>query len=476
MPAELEDPPAERRVFANRTLNLRSVAAIGYDMDYTLLHYRAEVWEATAFEHARSLLVSRGYPAGDATFAPDDFIQGLVLDLELGNLVKATRFGYVIRAQHGTRQLAFDEVRTNYSGTFVDLGEPRFAFLNTLFSLSEASLYVQLVDKLDEGLVAGVMGYDDLHRVVKAALDESHTTGALKAEIVRDPDHYLELDPAVVETLLDQRAAGKKLMLITNSEWSYTRSMMGYAFDRFVPSGNWRDLFDVVVVAAGKPRFFEIDEPVYEVVDLERGLLAPHVGVLELDGVYHGGNARLVERSLGLAGDQILYVGDHLFGDVHVSKATQRWRTALIMRELEADLSSAHDFAADQAKLVELMEEKAEKEERVAHLRLRLARLRDGRARRGDRAGDLHREVEGVQARLRSLDEEITPLAIAAGRLGNPTWGPLMRAGNDKSLFARQVERHADVYSSRVSNFGLRTPFAYFRAARTNLPHDQPTL
>ncbi len=32
--------PPQRGVFANRTLNLRSIRAIGYDMDYTLVHYR----------------------------------------------------------------------------------------------------------------------------------------------------------------------------------------------------------------------------------------------------------------------------------------------------------------------------------------------------------------------------------------------------------------------------------------------------
>lgn len=469
-------PPTtvERRVFANRTLNLRSVAAIGYDMDYTLLHYRADVWEATAFEHARSLLAGRGWPVADLAFRPDDFIQGLVIDLELGNLVKATRFGYVIRAQHGTRPLSFDQLRTTYSGTFVDLAEPRFAFLNTLFSLSEASLYAQLVDRLDEGRVPGVMGYDELYRTVTAALDESHTAGALKAEIVRDPDRYLELDPAVVETLLDQRAAGKLLLLITNSEWPYTRSMMSHAFDRFVPSGDWRSLFDLVVVAAAKPRFFELDEPVYEVVDTERGLLAPHHGELELGRVYHGGNARLVERSLELSGDQILYVGDHLFGDVHVSKATLRWRTALILRELEADLAAARAFADDEAVLARLMTSKQQEEESLAELRLRLARVRDGRGAPGDHPAELHRLIEGALARLRALDEQITPLARAASELGNPVWGPLMRAGNDKSLLARQVERYADVYTSRVSNFGLRTPYAYLRAARTSLPHDLP--
>jgi hypothetical protein len=47
-----------------------------------------------------------------------------------------------------------------------------------------------------------------------------------------------------------------------------------------------------------------------------------------------------------------------------------------------------------------------------------------------------------------------------------------MRAGNDKSLFARQVEKYADVYMSRVSNLGLETPYGYLRAARGSLPHD----
>jgi hypothetical protein len=51
-----------------------------------------------------------------------------------------------------------------------------------------------------------------------------------------------------------------------------------------------------------------------------------------------------------------------------------------------------------------------------------------------------------------------------------------MRAGNDKSLFARQVERYADVYMSRVSNLGHQTPFAYLRAARGSLPHDEAVM
>ena len=42
--------PPERRVWCNRTLNLRAIKAVGYDMDYTLVHYRTREWERAAFE------------------------------------------------------------------------------------------------------------------------------------------------------------------------------------------------------------------------------------------------------------------------------------------------------------------------------------------------------------------------------------------------------------------------------------------
>jgi 5'-nucleotidase len=461
----------ERGVYANRTLNLRSVEAIGYDMDYTLIHYRTEEWERAAFEHARGVLAGRGHPVADLVFEPERYLQGLVIDLDLGNLVKATRFGYVIRAQHGTRQLTYDELRRAYAGVVVDLAEPRFRFLNTLFSISEAALYTQLVDRLDAGLIPGPLGYDELHLLVSAALDESHTTGALKAGIIADPDRFCELDPDAVQTLVDQRLAGKRLLLVTNSEWSYTRAMMAYAYDRYLPSGSWRDLFDIVIVSAGKPGFFAQDWPAFRVVDQDRGLLEPHRGSLEVGEVYHGGSARLVERSLDLAGDQLLYVGDHLFGDVHVTKSVLRWRTALIMRELEAEVADAARFAGHEAELRRLSEDKLELEHRLAVARLAQARRRAGVVGLAGGAGAGDRPEE-LRLAIRALDERIAPLARSAGGLGNPTWGRLMRAGNDKSLFARQVERYADVYTSRVANLGRRTPYALMRAARTSLPHD----
>ncbi len=187
--------PAERDIYCNRTLNLRSIKVIGYDLDYTLVHYNTLEWERRAYHHTRVRLAERGWPVDDLTFDPDQVIQGLTLDLELGNLLKVTRFGYVIRAVHGTRLLEFDELRRAYAGTFVDLSEPRWRFVNTLFSLSEATLFAQLVDLADKGSIPEVMGYDDLYRTILGALNAAHLEGTLKGEILADPDQVHRARP-----------------------------------------------------------------------------------------------------------------------------------------------------------------------------------------------------------------------------------------------------------------------------------------
>ena len=469
--------PPGRGVFCNRTLNLRSIRAIGYDMDYTLIHYHVREWEQRAYDHTRRQFAERGWPVGNLEFDPLSVIRGLTIDLELGNLVKANRFGYVIKAAHGTRALDFDTLRRTYARTVVDLAENRYRFLNTLFSLSEACLFCQLVDLLDAGRIPEVLGYADLYDEVRSTVDEAHLEGTLKSEIAADPDRFAVLDSQTALALLDQRLAGKKLLLVTNSSWDYTLPIMTYAFDRHLPAGmGWRELFDLVIVSAGKPSFFTSPNPLYEIVDEERGLLQPRWRGFAGAGIYFGGNASLVEAHLGVTGDEILYVGDHIFGDVVVSKATQRWRTALILRELEEELAALDEFEPKQVVLSEMMAQKERLEHELCLLRLRAQRLRHGLA-EDDSPEDSRRRLEAkigeLRANLAALDERIAPLAISSSRTGNPHWGLLTHSGNDKSLFARQLEQYADIYTSRVSNFAFRSPFALFRSPRGSLPHNR---
>ena len=167
-------------MFANRTLNLRSVEAIGYDMDYTLIPYRTDELEAAAFAHAVLELGRQGVSVDGLRFEPDAYIQGLVIDLDLGNLLKATRFGYVIQGMHGTTKLSFDELRRAYSDVVVDLaiGDDANA----------------IAGKINTEL--GLDDYDGLHQaatVVAAQVTLTakshgvHGNGILLAEVLSSP-------------------------------------------------------------------------------------------------------------------------------------------------------------------------------------------------------------------------------------------------------------------------------------------------
>lgn len=468
-----EPPPRERGIFCNRTLNLRSIRAIGYDMDYTLIHYHVEEWERRAYAHIQRKLLERGWPIGDLQFDPTLVTRGLIIDRQMGNIVKANRFGYVKRSAHGTRMLDFETQRRTYMRLLVDLGEKRFVFLNTLFALSEGCMYAQLVDLLDRHAIAEVMGYEDLYAIVRSTLDEAHMEGRLKAEIIEDPERFVDLDPDVPLALYDQKQAGKRLLLITNSDWDYTKAMMSYAFDRFLPREmKWRSLFDLIFVSANKPSFFVQEQPIFEIVN-EEGLCRPLRGPLQEFGLYMGGHANAIEAHLGLEGEEILFVGDHIFADVNMSKSMQRWRTALVARELEAELEAVDAFKAEQRNLEQLMTEKEQLEHRYSRLKLEMLRAQGGYGPTArDPPDSLRSSADALRTELVELDALIAPLARRSSELLNARWGLLMRTGNDKSHLAKQVERHADIYMSRVSNLLFHTPFAYFRSPRGTLPHD----
>ncbi len=261
---------------------------------------------------------------------------------------------------------------------------------------------------------------------------------------------------------------------MNNDGWSITRAMMAFAFKRLrTGEQTRRGLFDVVIVAASETRYFSTSSPIIEVADGGLGRLQPVVGELEEGRCYHGGHAGLVENHLGLKGEDILYVGDHIFSDVNVSKKMHRWRTALVVRELEDDLDALEHFKPKQAELSVLMEQKEKLEHRFSEARLCLQRREQGYGPSTEETDEELREIiREMRRRLADVDGRIGPLAAEASRLSNARWGLLMRAGNDKSHLARQVEKSADVYMTRVSNLLDQTPFVYLRSPRGSLPHD----
>uniref|UniRef100_A0A6M2EXR6 Uncharacterized protein n=1 Tax=Populus davidiana TaxID=266767 RepID=A0A6M2EXR6_9ROSI len=208
---------SSRGIFCSRTLNLRSISAIGYDMDYTLIHYNVKAWEGRAYDYCMGNLQSMGFPVDGLAFDPDLVIRGLVIDKEKGNLVKADRFGYVKRAMHGTRMLSTQDVSEMYGRELVDLRkENRWEFLNTLFSVSEAVAYMQMVERYDEGAISAEIcppDYRGLYKAVGKALFRAHVEGQLKSEIMSNPELFVEPDPELPLALLDQKEVYLELVI-----------------------------------------------------------------------------------------------------------------------------------------------------------------------------------------------------------------------------------------------------------------------
>ena len=227
-----------------------------------------------------------------------------------------------------------------YGRKLVDLRDRRFSFLNTLFSVSEGVLYSQLVSKLDSGALvrdasppfdaSKVSNYADLYRAVSSALARAHggkaSPSEIKEAVFADPARYTQREPEKLRRMLaDQRRSGKKLALITNSDWWYTDTMMRFVCgDDLEPSGaDWRDLFDVVVCSARKPAFFTTEKlPFYELALDEVGSRERVAGSAPLlreakqmrcGRVYCGGSARLVEKLFNSKEDELLYVGCLLY-------------------------------------------------------------------------------------------------------------------------------------------------------------------
>jgi len=323
-----------------------------------------------------------------------------------------------------------------------------------------------------------------LHRAVSKALARAHASQSsrLKATVAANPEFFTQRDPPKLRaTLRDQRSAGKKLALITNSGYAYTDTMM-----RFVCGEDWRSFFDVVFVSARKPNFFTTERlPCYELIlpgaALQELPLLRETAEARAGGVYHGGSARLVEKLFGVSANDVLYVGDHVFVDANAAKASMRWRTALVVQELEPEIRA---FQAENDKrqvLRGLLLRKDQLSARMNALRCHLRRYEDAASWTEAEASVVDDELSATLCRrhlarlsreMRCLDDQIAPAVRAEGEAFNSYWGYISRAGPDKSSFQRQIEKYADIYTARVTNLLPYTPYHYWRAYRSPLPHE----
>ncbi len=450
--------PYERRIFCNRNLRLDRVRFIGFDMDYTLALYHEAMEHLQAESVLARLVETFGYPKAvlEAKYEPGFAIRGLAVDMEHGNIFKMDRHRFVGRVWHGTKPLDRDLRRDTYTNRKISPADPSILMVDSLFSLPEISLYGQLVDYFDS-LPEGTdkPTYERLWKDLRQAMDSLHRDGTLKADLMENIPKYIMKDDALAETLHRFRSANKKLFLMTNSEPIYTEAVMSFLLDgAHAAYGNWRDYFDIIITSSQKPSFFSSDDPFLEVDDetLEPG--TEPATALKRGTIYLGGNVAELHRLTGMEGDDVLYVGDHIYGDILRSKRSTSWRTAMVIQDMEKELGQLHDMSAEIDQLNVLEE-----------TRFQLELERAAQALDGVRDKDLLQQISGLNRQLSELEARIA-------HAFNPAWGPSFRDRGELSAFGSQVEGYACVYTGRVTNFRFYSPFWYFRSPRDRMAHE----
>jgi 5'-nucleotidase len=177
--------------------------------------------------------------------------------------------------------------------------------------------------------------------------------------------------------------------------------------------------------------------------------------------VFQGGNWKHLHAMLSIeAGEEILYVGDHLYSDVLRSKRTLGWRSAFIMPELEDEMRVFHANKHILKQIVQLR--KLRDELSSFHDHLQLTSTADGTS----TLALIEEDDAKIKATLSALAEQWHSAF-------HPIWGAMFNAGYQDSRFAYFVQNYACLYTSRATNLGLSFPSRSFRTTSEMLPHDK---
>ena len=454
----------QQRVFVNRILNMRKIKLIGVDMDHTLIRYHSEQFETLVYELITRKLVSlMNYPEQikEFTFSYHEAIRGLVIDTKNGNILKLSRYGAIRQSYHGTKAISYSDQQSIYRSTYVDLGDPNYMPIDTSFSISFCVLYAQLVDLKDE-LGLRMPSYQNMAADVQSCVDLVHGDGSVKQLIAGDLPKYVIKEKALIDGLNQFIRHGKKIFILTNSDYSYTKLLLDYAITPFLKKGQtWRDLFEYVITSANKPRFF-YDNLNFLAVDPESGLMSNVTGPLQ-PGIYQGGNAKKFTEQLQIQGDELLYIGDHIYGDIVRLKKACNWRTALVVEELGQEITAQIQALPIEKSIAEAMSLKASIEQHYITLYTQSI---------DDDSSAYDAQIHQLQEQMTHLDTQVAKLLKEQSAFYNPKWERIFRAGAEESYFAYQVDRFACIYMEKLSDLLALSPLNYFRANRRNLAHD----
>lgn len=453
------------KVFINRTLNLKKIKYLGFDMDHTLVRYNCEKFEKSVFDFVIEFLVKhKQYPQAikEFKFNFNDAIRGLVVDSANGNILKLSRYGTIRQSYHGVLPISFADQKQIYKSTYVDLNDSNYIAIDTYFSIAFCVLYGQLVEFKDKH-PALLPSYEILAFDILYSVDRIHADGDLKSHICANISDYVILDQELVKGLQAYKRFGKKLFVLTNSDYAYSKVMLDHVINSYLPEGEtWQDLFDYTITLSNKPRFFYDNLNFMQINPADGSMTNLHGKVIP--GVYQGGNAKQFTKDLALAGDEILYIGDHIYGDILRLKKDCNWRTALVIEELGAEITMQNKILPIEQQIQTYMRQKQILEDKYVNLQTIFTDKKDDK---------ILTQISALQTELYKLDNDISDLVNEESKYYHSAWGRVFRAGAEESYFAHQVEKYACIYMDKISDLLQLSPLTYFRSDKRRLAHDK---
>ncbi|KAM3872064.1 5'-nucleotidase domain-containing protein 2 [Diretmus argenteus] len=442
-------------IYANNEVSLSEVDIYGFDYDYTLALY-SNTLDTMIYNTARDFLVEFfKYPEEirKYDYIPNFAARGLHYDIQKGLLMKIDAFHYIQLGSvyRGLSPVPDEEILQLYGGTnhiplhqasgFYGKG-PKVKQFMDVFSLPEMTLLAVANDFF----ITNNIEYDPVHlyKDVSEAIGMVHIKGYMYKWVMQDLEKFImrgEETYAVLHHLVTQ---GKKLFLITNSPFNFVNKGMTHMVGE-----KWRDFFDVVIVQADKPHFFNDSVRPFRRLDEHGNLQWDKINSLDKGQIYKQGNLVDFLRLTGWRGSRVLYFGDHLYSDLADVMLQHGWRTAAIVPELEAE-----------TKVVS-----------TAQYSLSLTWLQalTGLLERMQ----MHRDAESKQVLQEWLKEREEVRAMTKN-LFNPQFGSIFRTCHNPTYFSRRLCRFSDIYMASLSCL-LNYDLSYtFYPRRTPLQHEAP--
>uniref|UniRef100_A0A8C8ICG7 5'-nucleotidase domain containing 2 n=1 Tax=Oncorhynchus tshawytscha TaxID=74940 RepID=A0A8C8ICG7_ONCTS len=435
-------------IYANNEVSLAEVDIYGFDYDYTLALY-SDALNTMIYNTARDFLIEHfKYPEGirKYDYIPNFAARGLHYDIQKGLLMKIDAFHYiqlgtvyrglnpvpdeeVLRLYGGTHHVPLQQV-SGFYGKVSHCG-PKVKQFMDIFSIPEMTLLAVANDFF----ISNDIEYDPehLYKDVSEAIGMVHIKG------------YILVMAEVERYQIYQAHSSHVLLWSSHSDISDCRDK-GM---RYMVGKDWRDFFDVVIVQADKPHFFNDCVKPFRRLDGNGDLQWDKINSLDKGQIYKQGNLYDFLRLTGWRGSSVLYFGDHLYSDLADLMLRHGWRTGAIVPELdlETKVVNTEQYAQSLTWL-----------QALTGLLERMQMHRDSQSR------------EVLQDWLKEREE----LRLRTKNLFNPQFGSIFRTCHNPTYFSRRLCRFSDVYMASISCL-LNYDLSYtFYPRRTPLQHEAP--